>query len=148
MESRSQLVMKKFIIKIDIYLFLPLYPKGDIFTNNYDRNYKYENVLTTRKNKGLSFNSVLWTRSYSDSKNCNFTGLDGNWVTGLVEAEGSFIVFVKLNTNNSKNLVRQIQLSFEVSVYIKDIDLLYKLKSFFFEEPVVSFLHLLEKRLD
>ena len=54
-----------------------------------------KNVLTTRKNRGLSFNSVWWTRSYSDSKNSNFTGLDGNWVTGLVEAEGSFIVFVK-----------------------------------------------------
>ena len=32
---------------------------------------------------------------------------------------------------DSKNLVKQIQLSFEISFHIKDIDLLYKLKSFF-----------------
>ncbi len=97
-------------------------------------------IWTTRQNKGLSFNSVLKTRSYSDGKNSNSTGLDPNWVTGLVDAEGSFIIFIKLNSNNSKNLVRQIQLSFEISVHIKDIDLLYKLKSFFGEVGSISIL--------
>ena len=111
-------------------------------------------ILTTRENKGLFYNSALKTRSYSDGKKSNSfpqkkkgdpsetgslipregikgRGLDPHWVTGLVDAEGSFIVFIKLNPNNSKNLVRQIQLSFEVSFHIKDIELLYKLKSFF-----------------
>lgn len=88
-------------------------------------------ILTTRENKGLFFNSVLKTRSYSDKKSNSFPtgdpsgtgsliplreikgrGLDPHWVTGLVDAEGSFIIFIKLNPNNSKNLVRQIQLSF------------------------------------
>jgi len=64
-------------------------------------------------------------------------GLDPHWVTGLVDAEGSFIVFIKLNPNNSKNLVRQIQLSFEVSFHSKDIELLYKLKSFFGEAGTI-----------
>lgn len=90
-----------------------------------------KNRLTTRKNRELSFNSASRTRSYSDGKNNNFTVLDPNWVTGLVDAEGSFIIFIKLNSNNSNKLVKQIQLSFEIGVHIKDIDLLYKLKSFF-----------------
>ena len=101
-------------------------------------------VWTTRENKGLSFNSAWNNRSYSlitlrgISKNSNSTGLDPHWVTGLVDAEGSFILFIKLNKDNSKNLVKQIQLSFEISVHIKDIDLLYKLKSFFGEVGNIS----------
>ena len=95
-------------------------------------------IWTTIGNKGLFFNSALKTRSYSDGKKSNSTGLDPHWVTGLVDAEGSFIIFIKLNSNNSKNLVRQIQLSFEISVHIKDIDLLYKLKSFFGEVGNIS----------
>ena len=55
-----------------------------------------------------------------------------------MDAEGSFIIFIKLNSNNSKNLVRQIQLSFEISVHIKDIDLLYKVKSFFGDVGSIS----------
>ena len=114
-------------------------------------------ILTTRENKGLFYNSALKTRSYSDGKKSNSfppgdpsetgslipregikgRGLDPHWVTGLVDAEGSFIVFIKLNPNNSKNLVRQIQLSFEVSFHIKDIELLYKLKSFFGEAGTI-----------
>lgn len=114
-------------------------------------------ILTTRENKGLFYNSALKTRSYSDGKKSNSfppgdpsetgslipregikgRGLDPNWVTGLVDAEGSFIVFIKLNPNNSKNLVRQIELSFEVSFHIKDIELLYKLKSFFGEAGTI-----------
>jgi len=108
-------------------------------------------ILTTRENKGLFYNSALKTRSYSDGKKSNSfppgdpsetgslisrggikgRGLDPHWVTGIVDAEGSFMIFIKLNPNNSKNLVRQIQLSFEISFHIKDIELLYKLKSFF-----------------
>lgn len=114
-------------------------------------------ILTTKENKGLFYNSALKTRSYSDGKKSNSfppgdpsetgsliprevikgRGLDPHWVTGLVDAEGSFIVFIKLNPNNSKNLVRQIQLSFEVSFHIKDIELLYKLKSFFGEAGTI-----------
>lgn len=63
--------------------------------------------------------------------------LDPNFVTGLVDAEGSFMVFIKLNSNNSIKLVRQIQLSFEISLHIKDIELLYKLKSFFGEAGTI-----------
>ena len=95
-------------------------------------------ILTTRENKGLFFNYALKTRSYSEGKKSNSTGLDPHWVTGLVDAEGSFIIFIKLNSNNSKNLVRQIQLSFEISVHIIDIGLLYKLKSFFGEAGTIS----------
>ncbi len=90
-------------------------------------------ILTTRKILGLSHNSALHTKSYSCvAGNSNFTtGLDPNWVTGLVEGEGSFLVFIKFNPEGSNNLVRQVQLSFELGVHIKDIDLLYKLKTFF-----------------
>lgn len=101
------------------------------------------NILTTRENRVLSFNSIVQTRSYSNSKISKLDdgsrkGLEPNWVTGLVDAEGSFMVFIKLNTNNSLNLIRQIQLSFEISVHIKDIELLYKLKSFFGEAGTIS----------
>ena len=77
----------------------------------------------------LSF-FVLWRRKLGQgaigkgdvSKNSNLSryttgpGLDPNWVTGLVDAEGTFVIFIKLNSNNSKKLVRQIQLSFEICV--------------------------------
>jgi len=96
-----------------------------------------QNVYTTRKNMGLFFNSALLIRSYSslDSKNNNYKKLDPNWVSGLVDAEGSFIVFIKLDSSNK---VRQVQLSFEINLHIKDIDLLYKLKSFFGEAGNIS----------
>lgn len=55
-----------------------------------------------------------------------------------MDAEGSFMVFFKLNSKDSKNLIRQVQLSFEISVHIKDIDLLYKLKSFFGDVGSIS----------
>lgn len=48
------------------------------------------------------------------------------------------MIFLKLNSKDSKNLIRQIQLSFEICVHIKDIDLLYKLKSFFGEAGSIS----------
>lgn len=97
------------------------------------------NILTTRENRELSFNSVLQTspikisdfkrracpasvarprkgiRSYSNKSNSYFPKakvLDPNWVTGLIEAEGSFMVFIKFNSNNNMNLVRQVQLYF------------------------------------
>lgn len=90
-----------------------------------------QNISKTRKNRGLFFNSDIWTRLYSslDSKNNKTIELDPNWVTGLVDAEGSFIVFIKLNSSNNK--VKQVQLSFEINLHVKDLDLLYKLKSFF-----------------
>ena len=57
-------------------------------------------IRTTRENKGLSFNSALNNRSYSKCQNSNYTGLDPYWVTGLVDAEGSFILFIKFFTLN------------------------------------------------
>jgi len=57
-------------------------------------------------------------------------------VSGLVDAEGSFIVFIKLESNSNK--IRQVQLSFEINLHMKDIDLLYKLKSFFGDAGNIS----------
>lgn len=76
------------------------------------------NILTTRENRVLSFNSIIqitwrranaawgspWGRSYSykisNSGEAPIAlqgkGLDPNWVTGLVEAESSFMVFYKI----------------------------------------------------
>ena len=78
------------------------------------------NIFTTRENRVLSFNSSTQTyrsllavspshrRAVSNEK--KISSLRTNFVTGLVDAEGSFIVFIKLNSNNSIKLVRQIQL--------------------------------------
>lgn len=106
-----------------------------------------QNISKTRKNRGLSFNSDIWTRLYSslDSKNNKTIELDPNWVTGLVDAEGSFIVFIKLNSSNNK--VKQVQLSFEINLHVKDLDLLYKLKSFFGEAGSISILSTKDTRL-
>jgi hypothetical protein len=71
---------------------------------------------------------------FSQTKNSESNRLDPNWVTGIVDAEGSFIVFVKTissPTENIKHLVRQVQASFEISFHVRDLDLLYKIKSFF-----------------
>ena len=64
------------------------------------------------------------TLSRAASNEAKGKQLDPNFVTGLVDAEGSFMVFIKLNSDNSVKLVRQIQLSFEISLHIKDIELL------------------------
>lgn len=57
-----------------------------------------QNVFTTRKNKGLFFHSALLTKSYTslNSKKNDKNLLDPNWVSGLVDAECSFRVFIKL----------------------------------------------------
>ena len=53
-------------------------------------------IFATRENKGLLFNSALNTRSYSNyPDNKSHSGIDHNWVTGLVDQEGSFIIFIK-----------------------------------------------------
>lgn len=100
-----------------------------------------QNISKTRKNKGLSFNSVIWTRLYSSlySKNKKSKKLDSNWVTWLVDAEGSFIVFIKLNPSNNK--VKQVQLSFEINLHVKDLYL-------FFNKLEVYLYRLLENMLD
>lgn len=70
-----------------------------------------KNILTTRENKGLSFNSIFQTRAYS--------GKDSN-------------SNLKFNPNNSKNLIRQIQLSrLRRLKYPFGVPLRGKLKSFF-----------------
>jgi len=81
--------------------------------------------------------SVNFVQRRAASNEARGKKLDPNFVTGLVDAEGSFMVFIKLNSNNSTKLVRQIQLSFELSLHIKDIDLIYKLKSFFGEAGTI-----------
>lgn len=45
-------------------------------------------------------------------------------------------MFIKLNPSNNK--VKQVQLSFEINLHVKDLDLLYKLKSFFGEAGSIS----------
>jgi len=108
------------------------------------------NILKTRKKTGLSLNYEnivkcffsLWPvaqRARAQTKNSESNRLDPNWVTGIVDAEGSFIVFVKTisscaprnPTENIKHLVRQVQASFEISFHVRDLDLLYKIKLFF-----------------
>ncbi|MDB5422516.1 MAG: hypothetical protein JWR59_2463 [Brevundimonas sp.] len=64
-------------------------------------------------------------------KNSDSIRLDPNWVTGVVDAEGSFIVFIKMNSQSNKHLIRQVQASFEIGFHIRDLDLLYKIQSFF-----------------
>lgn len=94
------------------------------------------NILKTRKKTGLSLNYENIVKCFfSQTKNSESNRLDPNWVTGIVDAEGSFIVFVKTisssPTENIKHLVRQVQASFEISFHVRDLDLLYKIKSFF-----------------
>lgn len=97
-----------------------------------------QNILKTRKKMGLSLNSKNIVTSFSSqTKNIDSKRLDPNWVTGVVDAQksiqlgGSFIVFIKVNSQSNKRLIRQVQAFFEIGFHIRDLDLLYKIQSFF-----------------
>lgn len=53
--------------------------------------------------------------------------IDPNWITGFVDAEGCFSVIIE-KSGIEKWRVRT---SFEINLHIKDVDILYKFKSFF-----------------
>jgi hypothetical protein len=57
--------------------------------------------------------------------------LDPDWVTGFVDAEGSFSVLI-YKTSKLK-IGWETQLSFNISLHTKDLNLLMKIKSFFGE---------------
>ena len=57
--------------------------------------------------------------------------LDPNWVTGFVDAEGSFSVLV-YKTSKLK-IGWETQLSFNITLHTKDLNLLIQIKSFFCE---------------
>ena len=79
-------------------------------------------ILTTRENKGLFFNYALKTRSYSEGKKSNSTGLDPHWVTGLVDAEGSFSVIIC--KNQKRKLGWPVEPKFQLGLHIRDLSLL------------------------
>nr|UYR50884.1 hypothetical protein [Morchella crassipes] len=81
-----------------------------------------QNILKTRKKPqrreaagaappmGLSLNYKNIVTSFSSqTKNIDSKSRDPNWVTGVVDASGSFIVFIKVNSQSNKHLIRQVQ---------------------------------------
>nr|YP_010218723.1 hypothetical protein LK370_mgp100 [Morchella brunnea]UBU98560.1 hypothetical protein [Morchella brunnea] len=69
-----------------------------------------QNILKTRKKMGLSLNYRNIVTSFSSqTKNIDSKRRDPNWVTGVVDASGSFIVFIKVNSQSNKHLIRQVQ---------------------------------------
>lgn len=97
-----------------------------------------QNILITRKKMGLSLNYRNIVTSFSSkTKSSDSKRLDPNWVTGIVDAEGSFLIFIKVNSQpprgglSNRDLIRQTQASFEIGFHVRDLDLLYKIQSFF-----------------
>lgn len=62
--------------------------------------------------------------------------LDPNWVTGFVDAEGSFSVLV-YKTSKLK-MGWETQLSFNITLHTKDLNLLIQIKSFFCEVGIIK----------
>ena len=52
-------------------------------------------------------------------------GIEPNWVSGFVDAEGCFSVAIQITKR------RLVSVSFEINLHEKDIDILYKIKTFF-----------------
>jgi hypothetical protein len=93
------------------------------------------NMLITRKKMGLFLNCLVVRRFTSKNNPGSSKGLDPYWVTGIVDAEGSFIVGIKINSQSKKH---QVQASIEISFHVRDLDLLYKIQSFFRGVGVIS----------
>jgi len=53
--------------------------------------------------------------------------INPNWITGFVDAEGCFSVIIEI----LDNLKWRVRTSFEIYLHIKDVDILYKIQSFF-----------------
>ena len=50
------------------------------------------------------------------------------WITGFIDAEGCFSVIIEISDKTKW----KIKTSFEINLHIKDVEILYKIKSFFF----------------
>jgi len=53
--------------------------------------------------------------------------INPNWITGFVDAEGCFSVIIEILDKNKW----RVRTSFEINLHIKDVDILYKIQSFF-----------------
>ena len=51
------------------------------------------------------------------------------WLTGFTDAEGCFSIIIEIKSP----LKWKVRMSFEINLHEKDIDILYKIKSFFFQ---------------
>lgn len=63
----------------------------------------------------------------SDKKIFQILEINPYWITGFVDAEGCFSIRI----TKSKNTKWKVSTSFEISLHIKDVDILYKIQSFF-----------------
>ena len=68
-------------------------------------------------------------KNYSTFNKCNSINLDPLFVTGFIDAEGSFLVTISKSISNRTGW--NIQLRFKISLHKKDLPVLIKLQSFF-----------------
>lgn len=70
-------------------------------------------------------------KQYSNlaNKTTNNIPLNPWWVTGFSDAEGSFSIIIFKNTQRS--LGWRVMLSYKITLHVKDVDLLYRIKDFY-----------------
>ena len=83
--------------------------------------------INVRLNKLCNLSII--NNNYSTSKYISVISeeINPNWITGFVDAEGCFSVIIEILNNNKW----RVRTSFEINLHIKDVDILYKIQSFF-----------------
>jgi len=84
-------------------------------------------------NKNNKYTTQPWPFLAQAKRNKNISSqketveINPNWITGFVDAEGCFSVIIEILDNNKW----RVKSSFEINLHIKDVDILYKIQSFF-----------------
>lgn len=86
-----------------------------------------KNKLNNVKLNNL-YNISIRNKSLSATNSVNgYNKINPNWISGFVDAEGCFSIIIEFP--NIKKW--RIRTSFEINLHIKDVDILYKIQSFF-----------------
>lgn len=100
------------------------------------RDYTRKVILLFRRG-WLRYSPAIRTLNTSNHKGVFLTvdkdknnKLDPMWVTGFTDAEGCFSIIIVLE-EGKPSLKWKIRSSFEINLHLKDIDILYKIQSYF-----------------
>jgi len=73
------------------------------------------------------YNLSINVRHYNTKNNVQINNINPYWITGFVDAEGCFSVIIEIKDKTKW----KVTTSFEINLHIKDVDILYKIQSFF-----------------
>jgi LAGLIDADG endonuclease len=107
-------------------------PTNNKNINLYLNNFKlFIKLINVRLNK--LYNLSIFNYSTTIINNNKSNKINPNWITGFVDAEGCFSVIIEIFDINAShtNHKWRVRTSFEINLHIKDVNILYKIQSFF-----------------